>query len=128
MQRPVAALLALLLGGCSTPGFLYTNITLPLTADMDNTPRGPDTALGSQRIIREPFSRGGIRAEWAGFAPGETARRGGIDVVHYADIRQQSIFGGIWGQTTALVYGKRNGTAVVAADEQGSVGGASAPK
>lgn len=112
VTRSAAASLLLFLGGCSTPGFLYTNITLPLTVDMDETPRGPDTALGSQRIIREPFSRGGIRAEWAGFAPGETAKRGGIDIVYYADIRQQSIFGGIWGQTTALVYGKGAGVTV----------------
>jgi hypothetical protein len=103
--------------GCSTPGLLYTNITLPLTPDMDNTPRASIRALRSQRTIREPFTRGGIRAEWAGFAPGEAARRGGIDVVHYADLRQQSVLGGIWGQTTAVVYGSRNGDGTVRRDD-----------
>lgn len=124
----LAALCGILAGGCSTPGFLYTNVTLPLTVDMNATPRASDAVEGSQRTIREPFTRAGIRAEWAGYAPGATAQRRGLEVVHYADIRQESIFGGIWGRTTAVVHGRNlDGLAVPVGDGAATGNGACTP-
>lgn len=104
-----AALLAgiCFIAGCSTPGLLYTNITLPLTVDMNSTRRAPDSAAAIQRIIREPLTGAGIRAEWSNDAPGDKARIGGLERVSYADVRSKSVLGGIWGSTTVLVYGDR---------------------
>lgn len=99
------------LAGCSTPGLLYTDITLPLTKNMHETPVASDVAQGRQHTIRDPFA--GIRAEWSSYAPGDTAQDGGIEVVHYVDVRRQSVLGGLWGRTTAIVYGRSDG--VVAA-------------
>ena len=99
-----------MLTACSTPGLLYTDITRPLTLDMQRTTRAPDVALGSQNVFREPFTRAGLRAEWSGYAPGQTARRGGLDTVHYADIRRQSFLGGLWSRTTVVVYGNKEDT------------------
>lgn len=109
MARRFAALAAAALAGCSSPGFLYTDITLPLTVDMSATPRAIEATCGVQRVVREPFTGAGIRAEWAGYAPGEAARQGGIEVIHYADVRRESVVGGVWSATTVLVYGTRNG-------------------
>lgn len=115
MIRAASVLLATwLVAGCGGPGFLYTDITEPLTIDMDGTRRAPDSATGRQREIRDPLTGGGIRAEWAGYAPGQTARDGGLQAVNYADVRRQSVFGGIWRTTTALVYGTRQGEAKAA--------------
>jgi hypothetical protein len=107
--RSIAAMLAgvWLVAGCSTPGLLYTDITLPLTLDMSSTPRAPDSTEAMQRIIREPITGAGIRAEWSEDAPGDKARIGGLDRVRYADVRSSSVLGGIWGSTTVLVYGDR---------------------
>lgn len=98
-----------LLAGCSSPGFFYTDITLPLTVDMHRTPRASEAACGIQRVVREPFTGAGVRAEWAGYAPGQAAQQGGIEVIHYTDVRRESVVGGVWSATTALVYGIRNG-------------------
>ena len=106
MRRHVALLLgACFITACSTPGLLYTNITLPLTLDMNDTQRAPDSAGAIQRIIREPIA--GIRAEWSNDAPGDSARIGGLGQVSYADVRSNSLLGGLWGSTTILVYGDR---------------------
>jgi hypothetical protein len=106
MRRHVALLLgACFITACSTPGLLYTNITLPLTLDMNDTRRAPDSAGAIQRIIREPIA--GIRAEWSNNAPGDSARIGGLDQVSYADVRSNSLLGGLWGSTTILVYGNQ---------------------
>jgi hypothetical protein len=97
--------LALLLTGCTTPGLLYTDITQPLTRDMNRTPRAEAFAANGSNAFREPFTR--VRAEWSGYGLGKAARQGGIDVVHYADIRRQSILGGLFSRTTIEVYGIR---------------------
>ncbi|MCC5794240.1 MAG: hypothetical protein JJT85_05825 [Chromatiales bacterium] len=106
LRLPLAASL-LLLGGCTTPGFIYTDVTVPLTVDMQETPRATTQGRGSQVTIREPITRIGVRAEWDGFAIGRAARETGIDVVYYADLRRQSVLGGLWGRTTVVVYGVR---------------------
>lgn len=103
--RRTLLLPAVLLAGCTTPGFLYTDITQPLTRDMDQTPRAESVASNGARAFREPFTR--VRAEWSGYGLGKAAREGGIDVVHYADIRRQSILGGLFSRTTIEVYGVR---------------------
>jgi hypothetical protein len=122
MRRSMTALLgAWLVAGCSTPGLLYTDITLPLTLDMDGTPRAPDAAKTIQRSVREPMA--GIRAEWADSAPGEQARIGGMDSVSYADVHRHSLIGGIWGSTTVVVYGERD-----AAPASAAAAGAEAPQ
>lgn len=104
-----------LVAGCSTPGLLYTDITLPLTLDMDGTPRAPDAAKTMQRSVREPMA--GIRAEWANSAPGEQARIGGLGRVSYADLHRHSLVGGLWGSTTVVVYGEREAAAAVAGEK-----------
>jgi hypothetical protein len=109
VKRLLVALVgAGLLAGCSTPGLLYTDITLPLTVDMNRTPRAPDASGTSQRSIRAPMSGAGIRAEWSERPPGESAKIGGLDSVSYADMHRYSVLGGLWASATVLVYGNRD--------------------
>lgn len=105
LLRQALVLAALLLAGCTTPGFLYTDITQPLTRDMNQTPRAEGFAANGANAFRDPFTR--VRAEWAGYGLGNAAKQGGIDVVHYADIRRQSVLGGLFSRTTIEVYGIR---------------------
>jgi hypothetical protein len=106
VRNPAGLLLGVcLITGCSTPGLLYTNITLPLTVDMNSTQRAPDSTATIQRIIREPLTGAGIRAEWSNKAPGDSARIGGLEQVSYADVHSNSVLAGIWQSTTILVYG-----------------------
>lgn len=100
-----AAVASSCVAGCATPGLLYTDVTRPLTLDMRETPLTETFALGTQSAFREPLTRAGLTAEWSSAAPGLAARESGIEAIHYADIRRQSILGGLWGKTTILVYG-----------------------
>jgi hypothetical protein len=102
-----AATAAVLTGGCSSPGLLYTDVTRPLTLDMRETILTPDFALGTQNVIREPLTRAGLTAEWASQAPGLAARANGLDAINYADIRRQSVLGGLWARTMIVIYGTR---------------------
>ena len=59
-------LLLLLLSGCSrfgrdmVSGYLYTNITVPYSVDLDNTPVSTLSGKNSVVRIREPFTDFGI--------------------------------------------------------------------
>jgi hypothetical protein len=93
------------LTACSAPGLLYTDVTRPLTLDMQETMLTATFAVGTQNIFREPITRAGLTAEWTSGAPGQAARAGGLEAVHYADVRRQSLLGGLWGRTTIVLYG-----------------------
>jgi len=114
--RPAALLPALLLAGCTTPGLLYTDVTWPLTINMNETPRAEGYASDGQNAFREPITR--VRAEWSGYGLGKAARKGDIDVVHYADVRRQSFLLGIFSRTTIELYGiKGPGELLIEADD-----------
>ncbi len=93
------------LTGCSAPGLLYTDVTRPLTLDMQETVLTAGFAVGIQNTVREPITRAGLTAEWNSGAPGQAARAGGLEAMHYADVRRQSLLGGLWGRTTIVMYG-----------------------
>jgi hypothetical protein len=93
------------LAACSAPGLLYTDVTRPLTLDMQDTVLSAGIAVGIQNAFREPITRAGLTAEWNSGAPGQAARAGGLEAMHYADVRRQSLLGGLWGRTTIVMYG-----------------------
>lgn len=93
------------LAACSAPGLLYTDVTRPLTLDMQETVLTAGFAVGIRNAFREPITRAGLSAEWNSGAPGQAARAGGLEAMHYADVRRQSVLGGLWGRTTIVMYG-----------------------
>lgn len=92
------------LSACST-GILYTDVVVPLSTDMNNTPVGEVQAQGSSHFVKEPVSSLGISAEWSSYAIGEAAAAKPLGELNYADLKVFSVFGKVYQRTTVLVYG-----------------------
>lgn len=90
---------------CS-PGFIYTNITVPLTEDMDHTPRGTRLAALDTKQLKEPITRFNLSAQWDSRAIGDAAREAGLSTIYYADMKTISILGGVWKQEIVRVWGE----------------------
>jgi hypothetical protein len=104
------AAILILLSGCSSsgplPGFLYTNLTYPLTWDLDATPMPQEMPQDAKIIeIREPFSGLGINARLNANAIGEIARANGLKTLYFADQERFSILG-IWTSHKVILYGR----------------------
>lgn len=94
------------LGGC-TPGFIYTDQVVPLTLNMDRTPRAIRMASSSTKSVKVPLlSSADISAGWSSSAIGDAAKRGGLERIYYADHETFSILGGVWRQETVQVWGE----------------------
>jgi hypothetical protein len=106
----VSAAIMILFSGCSSsgplPGFLYTNLTYPLTWDLDATPMPQEMPQDAKIIeIREPFSGLGINARLNANAIGEIARANGLKTLYFADQERFSILG-IWTSHKVILYGR----------------------
>ena len=87
-------------------GLLYTNTTVPLVTNMDNTPIGTKSATIDSKQIKEPISGLSLSAEWSSRAIGDAARRAGLTQINFADMHTFSILGGIWKKQTIQVWGE----------------------
>lgn len=87
-------------------GAVYSHVTFPLTADLNQTPAGIDTGGGKVIRIKEPFSGYGIYAEFNSNAIGEIAKKHGLKKVYHADIERLSILG-IWRHDKVVIYGAK---------------------
>jgi len=94
-----------LICGCSR-GFLYTDMTSPLTTDMDRTKVATKSTELRSDEIKIPLPRGGISTAWNSRALGDAARQGGLKSILYADEHTFSVLGGIWRRRTITVYGE----------------------
>ena len=94
------------LTGC-VKGLLYTDVTLPMTENMHNTPITITKARSSRSAIQEPLTGAGLKAEWANYAIGKTAKNNGIKTINYADLHTKSILFGLWEAKTVQVYGEK---------------------
>lgn len=95
----------LVLSGC-TYGFIYTDVTTPLTLNLAQTKTAKNSGNSGYYSIQEPISGYGIRVEWASHGIGDIAKNYNIETVHYADIRYRNILGGIWQKREVRVYGQ----------------------
>ncbi len=91
--------------GCMQ-GLIYTNSTVPLVINMNNTPVGNKFAAAISKQLKEPVSGLGVSAEWNSRAIGDAAKRSGLTQINFADMHTFSIFGGIWKKQTVQVWGK----------------------
>ena len=103
------AMLTLLLTGCAY-GLLYEDITEPLTIHMEKTAIMPYSAQGRTILVKEPVTQAGVRAEWSSYGIGDVARNAGFCTADYADLRTQTILGGVWKSTKVIVHGCRPGS------------------
>lgn len=108
----IALAIAVGLTGCATGplvGLAYTNVKLPLTLDLKETPvplRPPD----SDRIIeiKEPITGLGIYTRVSSNAIGEIARQHGVAILYFADQEVFSILG-VWKTNRVFLYGGASG-------------------
>lgn len=108
----IAVALVVCLTGCGTGplvGLVYTNVKLPLTTDLDNTPV-PLNTPNSDRIleIKEPFTGLGMYARVNTNAIGDIARQYGMDPLYFADQELFSILG-VWKTQRVFLYGEASG-------------------
>jgi hypothetical protein len=103
----VVVLLGLSACGMVKPmGLVYTNIRLPLTTNLENTPVSKgDPPAGRVLEIREPFSGFGVYAKVDDNAVGDIASKHGMQVLFFADKQVFSILG-IWSTNKTILYGK----------------------
>ena len=94
---------------CTTPrpvGLIYTDIRLPLTMDLNETPLPTGTPpTGRVLEIKEPISGFGIYARVDTNAIGEIARKNGMPRLYFADRQIFSILG-IWSTRKTILYGE----------------------
>lgn len=96
---------SLLISACS-PGFLYTNITVPLVTNMESTGRGSKLVVLETCQLKEPITGINLSAEWNSRAIGDAAKKKGLKEISFADQKTISIFGGIWCKETVRVWGE----------------------
>jgi hypothetical protein len=99
------AVMLLFLSGCVS-GFIYSNVTLPLSTDMNETPRGKIFCTVSSKHLEEPVTGIDLSLEWDSRAIGDAARKAGMESLYYADIKTISVLGGLWKQQTVRVWGE----------------------
>jgi hypothetical protein len=95
-----------LLGSGCVSGFVYTNVTLPLSTDMNATPVGKKVCTINSKHIEEPLTGFDISAEWDSRAIGDAARKAGMETFYFADMKTISILGGLWKQQIVRVWGE----------------------
>lgn len=67
-------------------GFIYTNSTVPLVINMNNTSVGNKSAAISSEQLKEPVSGLGLSTEWNSRAIGDAAKRFGLTKINFADM------------------------------------------
>jgi hypothetical protein len=108
---PIILWLPLFLASCGQPqliGLAYTNVRLPLTRDLHETPVPVGQPPSSQIVeVREPVSGFGFYARVNTNAIGDIANENDIDPLYFADQQIFSILG-IWNSVRVHVYGQQN--------------------
>lgn len=105
----MAALLVSALMACTNVrpiGIIYTNLRMPLTEDLHNTPIPVDQPNDGHTIeIREPITGVGLYAQVDSNAIGDIAHKNGMETLYFADQQYFSILG-IWTTVKTVLYGK----------------------
>lgn len=93
-------------GAIGPMGLIYTNIRLPLTRNLQDTPiPKSNPTIGRVLEIKEPFSGFGIYARVDSNAIGDIARKSGMQRLYFADRQIFSILG-IWSTNKTILYGE----------------------
>ncbi len=93
-------------GGQTLVGIIYTNVRLPLTRNLDNTPM-PDKEPPSSKVleIKEPLTGAGLYAQIDANAIGAIAKNNGMETLYFADQQIFSVLG-VWGSNKTILYGE----------------------
>ena len=87
-------------------GVIYSDVVRPLDTNMENTKRGGERVSGKLYTIREPVTAVRVGAQWNSKAIGDVAKNKGLEKVHFADLRTESILFDLWKRETLYVWGE----------------------
>jgi hypothetical protein len=97
--------------GCIS-GAVYTNTTMPIDVNFDETPSHRDSRRGDLRgsswktlVIPLVVAQGQLQIDWGDSSISSAMREAGIERAHYADIQTLSVLG-LWTQRWVHVYGE----------------------
>ena len=86
-------------------GLVFTNIRIPLSEDLVDSPVVVVHSDGKIFQLKEPLSGYGLYAQWDSNAIGDLAQKHGLKKVYFADMEIFSILG-IWTHRKVYVYGE----------------------
>lgn len=86
--------------GC---GLIYSDVTRPLSTNMNDTSRGRKGYSCSTRAIRDPITKIKLNLEWDDRSVGGCTE--GSNTVHYADKSSFSVLGGLYQEQKTIIYG-----------------------
>ena len=90
---PAAVAAAFLLAGC-----LYSNVTAPLTTDMNRTGVGNKEGRASAYSVLWLVS-------WGDAGAAAAARNGGLTTINHMDVQIRNVLFGLYTKETTIVYG-----------------------
>jgi hypothetical protein len=96
----IIILIIFLVTGCSTPGILYTNTTLPDTTNFNNSPVGSKACRVNAHQLKVRVS-----GEWSSKRIDNAMREAGMAKCYYVDVKTLSILQGMYKRTTLILYG-----------------------
>ena len=89
---------------CAT-GWLYTDTVVPYCTEMDSVTSKGTPSSSSLKMISVPRVPG-LRATWSTNSIVDAAKENNLTNVYYCDRKRYSVFGGLWGSDSLLVYGE----------------------
>lgn len=92
-------------GTQSLQGFVFTNVKIPYSIDLNNTPTQGKCGDGKVIQIKEPISGQGIYLQYHTNAIGDIAQEHGLKKVYFADLEIFNVLG-IWSYRKIYIYGK----------------------
>lgn len=104
IRLAILAALALSPVSC-VAGILYSDVTVPLDTNLNNTPVGPRTSRLDSKEVHDPFFSS-VRVQWDSNAIGDIMKREGFERGYSADLNTFSILFGIWTQQHVRVNGE----------------------
>jgi len=92
--------LSFILSGC-----IYSNVTMPLTSNFNNTKIGSKRIVLDERMVSEPITGLGISVMWSENLIRKEAQSAGIQDFSFAEQRVLSVLFGIYKHRELIIYG-----------------------
>jgi hypothetical protein len=97
-MKTLALLMIFILAAFTLAGCIYTNVTMPLSTELNKTELGQKQGEASSYSVIWLFA-------WGDAGAAKAAKKGGVTILTHMDREVLSILFGIYTRTTTIVYG-----------------------
>ena len=97
-MKTLALFMIFMLTAFTLAGCIYTNITMPLSTELNKTELGQKQGEASSYSVIWLFA-------WGDAGAAKAAKKGGVTILTHMDREVVSILFGIYTRTTTIVYG-----------------------